>query len=382
MKLKTPIAFLFISAILVSVLTGSGSNISNADSVVHVAFEFFYDRDLSRSTAPFLMSGSLYVYYADYEKMNNINTSYYNSRLQQVRLLNINDQLTFDLANNRTFDDKGKEYDGLAVWRGGNVYLPAWVVADKFDLHYNLFTGAKPTPVAILGSNTGQSVNVVDFVNNTEALRNSIYATYLQDLEEGNVSQEPAIPQANDEPTLVYLTFDGAFSEHTVDIISTLGEHEVKAAFFITREDIRTFPDIVRELYADGHSIGIKLSSEEQSQGWADVNQLLKEITFSKTKLLRFDKNAADIAPEDIESAIEGGFRIWDYNISYTGDTGLSGMRNSISRMPGTAVVNLDYSDATAESLDDILNMLSGADYSLLTVKIWDPPINGAGELR
>ncbi len=55
----------------------------------------------------------------------------------------------------------------------------------------------------------------------------------------------------------IYLTFDAGYENgYTEKILETLKKHNVKAAFFLVGNYLKTSPDLVRQMAADGHIIG------------------------------------------------------------------------------------------------------------------------------
>lgn len=58
------------------------------------------------------------------------------------------------------------------------------------------------------------------------------------------------------EPTL-YLSFDdGPHPEHTPPLLDLLRQHGAKASFFLIGDQVLLYPDVVRRILAEGHSIG------------------------------------------------------------------------------------------------------------------------------
>lgn len=54
-----------------------------------------------------------------------------------------------------------------------------------------------------------------------------------------------------------YLTFDdGPDPKHTPPLLDLLGEHDVKASFFLVGEKIEKHPKLVRRIVAEGHLVG------------------------------------------------------------------------------------------------------------------------------
>ena len=61
----------------------------------------------------------------------------------------------------------------------------------------------------------------------------------------------------NKESKNVYLTFDlGYEAGYTENILNTLKENNVKAAFFITAHYANTAPDTVKRMINEGHIVG------------------------------------------------------------------------------------------------------------------------------
>ncbi len=59
------------------------------------------------------------------------------------------------------------------------------------------------------------------------------------------------------EKKYVYLTFDvGYEGGYTEQILDTLKENNVKAAFFITGQFVKTSPDVIQRMIDEGHTIG------------------------------------------------------------------------------------------------------------------------------
>ncbi len=55
---------------------------------------------------------------------------------------------------------------------------------------------------------------------------------------------------------VVALTFDDGPSQHTREILEVLRSHGVSATFFLLGSNAERFPDLVRQIYAEGHEIG------------------------------------------------------------------------------------------------------------------------------
>ncbi len=96
---------------------------------------------------------------------------------------------------------------------------------------------------------------------------------------------------------LVALTFDdGPNSKTTKKLLTELKKRQAKASFFMLGEKVASEPDLVRNIYNEGHSIGSHTYSHKNLNTLTDqeikdeinkTNELIKSITGSEVKYLR-----------------------------------------------------------------------------------------------
>lgn len=66
-----------------------------------------------------------------------------------------------------------------------------------------------------------------------------------------------ALWRMDEQDHSVYLTFDdGPIPESTPYLLKTLREFGVKATFFVVGDNVRKYPELYRQIIADGHRIG------------------------------------------------------------------------------------------------------------------------------
>ena len=95
----------------------------------------------------------------------------------------------------------------------------------------------------------------------------------------------------------IALTFDdGPHPYYTEQLLKGLKERNVKVTFFITGKSAEAYPEIVREIYEDGHLIGnhtynhTQLSSRNREKFKEEIiktNEVIKEITGEDTIYIR-----------------------------------------------------------------------------------------------
>jgi peptidoglycan/xylan/chitin deacetylase (PgdA/CDA1 family) len=118
----------------------------------------------------------------------------------------------------------------------------------------------------------------------------------------------------------VVLTFDdGPLPPHTTNVLNVLQSQCVKALFFLVGEMAHAYPDIVKRIHADGHTIG----------------------THSQDHPLRFDRISEDKVRWEIDQGIE--------NVSAA--LGDAGGLSPFFRVPGFGRTDYVESEAAARSL-------------------------------
>ena len=118
------------------------------------------------------------------------------------------------------------------------------------------------------------------FLSAAESLMRSLYEQYSGGGISAPGSTDVVQPGDMDDP--VYLSFQGLPSSALID---TLLQFEVDAGFFLTADDIRTSPETVRRLAAEGFSLGALLGAEPLAE-YEAFSSLLFEAARVKTLLV------------------------------------------------------------------------------------------------
>jgi len=89
----------------------------------------------------------------------------------------------------------------------------------------------------------------------------------------------------------IYITFDdGPHPENTPKIIDILDKYNVKATFFVTGSEMESYPDIIRSLIDNGHTIGYH-SYSHKSYKQLKLYEIIKDLSYGQKLAEKFNYN-------------------------------------------------------------------------------------------
>lgn len=133
-------------------------------------------------------------------------------------------------------------------------------------------------------------------------------------------------------PKTMYLTFDdGPSVENTRKILDILRERNIKATFFLVGENVRRYPEMARQIVAEGHTVGIHCDNHDYDALYESVDsyvtdfekarQTVYEVTGVETNLFRFPGGSVNAYNQKTGKAIiremtDRGYIYYDWNAS------------------------------------------------------------------
>jgi peptidoglycan/xylan/chitin deacetylase (PgdA/CDA1 family) len=91
----------------------------------------------------------------------------------------------------------------------------------------------------------------------------------------------------------VFLTFDDGPNEYTLKILEGLKKFDAQATFFVCGKNCQKYPEVLKRIFEEGHSIGnhsfshsIKFFFNFKNE-IEKTNEIIKEITGIETKIFR-----------------------------------------------------------------------------------------------
>lgn len=145
-----------------------------------------------------------------------------------------------------------------------------------------------------------------------------------------NLYCEPAVQTSAPKKT-AFLTFDDGPSENTPVILKTLKEKKIKATFFVMYSSLPEAKAYLKQIAADGHTIGIHTYSHDYRKIYTSVEAYLSdfnkmynflyETTGQKATIFRFPGGSINtynqqIYKEIIAEMVRRGFTYYDWNLS------------------------------------------------------------------
>ncbi|MBQ7981990.1 MAG: polysaccharide deacetylase family protein [Clostridia bacterium] len=177
---------------------------------------------------------------------------------------------------------------------------------------------------------------------------------------------------------VLYLTFEDIDGTHTPAILDTLAEYKVPATFFVTGEQLSSYPELVVRILTEGHALGLHgmtgaedevLTTDGMLDAFARENELLYALTHRKTRLIRLPEGSHSgkiyLSTRQKQALSDAGYVLWDWNIAamdhedyYTADAVQEKVETALKTIY-YPVVRFHCTETAAEVLPALLERLS-----------------------
>ena len=131
----------------------------------------------------------------------------------------------------------------------------------------------------------------------------------------------------NTEEKKIYLTFDAGYENgFTPDILKALKKHRVRATFFLVGNYIKTEPELVRQMVAQGHTVGNHTYSHPDMSAICDPEAFRKELreledAFEEATGKKPDRfyrpPQGKFSTENLEAAYKNGYKTIFWSLAY-----------------------------------------------------------------
>ncbi len=150
-----------------------------------------------------------------------------------------------------------------------------------------------------------------------------------QQIMEEQVEDQANTPQGLRVGKVVYLTFDDGPHPVSEEILRLLKKYNAKATFFMLEPNIKHYPDPVKQMVEDGHSVAAHGVSHEVSKVYRSpasfagememALQYIEELTNVKSRLIRAPYGSKPYITPAFKAASDAKkYILWDWNIDST----------------------------------------------------------------
>jgi peptidoglycan-N-acetylglucosamine deacetylase len=166
----------------------------------------------------------------------------------------------------------------------------------------------------------------------------------------------------------VHLTFDdGPNTYATPEVLNILNKFRVKATFFLLGHNVQQSPELVREIFSDGHSIGNHSFSHKNlllrrktaiRQEIITTNEGIRDISGVSPTMFRPPFGFFDLRTLNIVSSLAMRLVHWSNDLrDFEVGTTEKSIANLIRRIDKGSIVLLHDNDATSDRVKTILPM-------------------------
>ena len=179
----------------------------------------------------------------------------------------------------------------------------------------------------------------------------------------------------------IALTFDDGPSPYTLEVLDLLKKYNVKAVFFCIGKNIEMYPEIVKQIIAEGHLVGNHSYSHSPFFDFYNAKKITEEIQQTDTLLEKFTSKKINffrppygVTTPSIRRALKiTGHKVIGWNIrSLDGGTKNQNLifNRIIKRIsPGGIVLLHDTASHSVLVLEQFLQFLQNQNYQVVSVE-------------
>lgn len=354
--MKKRLLVLFVCLCLLCSLASVGS--AAAGDVCFIAVN---DNLLELTTMPYFSGGIAYVPYWVFTSYFKIYYQFFSESSSMI-LYNGDKQLVFDMAGGSVYDGSNTRYSAQAVMRNGTVYVPATFVCSFFGGLTSSFIAGDAYGDIVRIKDSSAGLTDIQFLRAASVPMQSLYEAY-----KGTGTVTPTatpVPAVSPSPakesvhegSRICLGFLGLPDE---TLLSALARYSAGACFFLTADDVRSDPDLVRRLAGIGYALGIADSGDENARG--EAASLLYEAARVKTVLCVSASGGSAAADPDLA--------LWTSDIrSVSGDAQrlrASGILAAIEKRNAPTALLLSCDSVTDGYISTLLNYFYTNNYTV-----------------
>lgn len=199
-----------------------------------------------------------------------------------------------------------------------------------------------------------------------------------------DIAKYDAYYLGNTKEKKIYLTFDEGYENgYTPKILDVLKEHNVKAAFFVTKPYIQSQPDLVKRMVEEGHIVGNHSvthpslpdkTDEEVKHEILETARYFEEVTGTSMPLF-FRPPAGEYSERTLQITKDLGYKTIFWSMAYkdwdvNNQPGKQAAYEHIvqNHHPGAIILLHAVSSSNTEALGDMLKYLRDQGYTFASL--------------
>jgi len=177
----------------------------------------------------------------------------------------------------------------------------------------------------------------------------------------------------NNEEGVSFTFDDGPHPKNTTSILNTLKKYNVKATFFVIGKEAKKYPELIRQIFDEGHIIGNHsyshshfipfFAKKKLINDYKKTDLILKNIIGQKPNYIRPPFGATSPKYTKLLNKTNYTSFGWTYRTfdttSITRESLINNTLSAIERNNKTILLFHDTKDITVDSLDEILQKLN-----------------------
>ncbi len=210
-----------------------------------------------------------------------------------------------------------------------------------------------------------------------------VYISEAERKELVDLKKQPIIYKGSNYSKKVALTFDdGPDIDVTKKILKILREEHVSATFFVTGRMVKEYPEMLKQIYEEGHVIGnhtwshpqlTKLSDQAIEKELQRTNQIVENEIGKKIHLFRPPYGATNLRVQKLIK--EKGYYIINWSVDTNDWRGNSGttIEGIVKKQVSNGGIILQHNagnnlQGTVDALPKMISFLRKQNYQLVTV--------------
>ena len=268
--------------------------------------------------APFYKGNILYIPYTVFNAGAGGIAVSYNPDKGSLALFTRAKRLVYDLNSGTVTDEATKVGKVDVVYRNGMLFIPASKAISHFGLSSTMLTSTSGNQVLRITDGSQQLENGL-FIRKAETLISIILEQELEDQgnQQGGVGTLDENPVTASGPATIYIAFAGdAVNELTLQELKQQG---IYAAFFLTKQQIEENPELIRNIYASGHVLGLTVdtNTDNYEAALSEANAALDRVLFAKSLMVLLSNGGEELQQYSVfrdwgMKDVEGALKISD----------------------------------------------------------------------